>query len=597
MIKKTFIYLILSVCHLSSYSSPSDWDGDLDPMPENYWNEIYSAHLLERAGFGGTPDDIKFFSSLTMREAVDYLINYDLIEELLPKYKSSPNLDHGIDPFPPSRPAATNQAKAEGKAIGVLIKPDGNRRLQQVADRFLYWLRASRLETQRYAYWWANRMLNTKKPLQEKMTLFWHGHFATSEEKVRDYRKIIKQNQMFREKSLSNFKDLLFSTAKDPAMLAYLDAAANVKGAPNENFAREIMELFSMGVGNYTEHDIKEAARAFTGWNFNGTDFVFNKEKYDGGNKKFLDKSGNFDGEQIIDIILEQEVTAEFLASKIYQYFVKEEISNDLKYKLGKFLRSNSYDIKKFLYLIFLSKDFYSTNSVSTRIKPPVELVINTYKKMGLFEIPGIPDFNEVTYSMGQKLFFPPNVAGWTTGRSWITPGLLITRSNFVFDTVFPSINFKSNDRVAGSQYQIGPVEELISMGMNITTATKPQGKKITSLSSQADRDEAFNTRFASYRAWRKAIEKVIPIPRVTAQINLSKLVIDSKCETTSDVVNYFVKRFISVQIDTELKKKIILMLSEELGTSNISEAKTYMEEALRNTLHVILSLPAYQLG
>ena len=160
--------------------------------------------------------------------------------------------------------------------MGVKVKPSGNRKLQPVVDRFFYWLRASRLETHRLSYWWAFRMLNNPYPLDEKISLFWHGHFATSETKVRDYRKLYLQNLLFREKGLGSFRDLMVAVAKDPAMLSFLDAGNNVKGSPNENFAREVMELFTMGVGNYSEEDIREAARAFTGWNYIDLKFVIN---------------------------------------------------------------------------------------------------------------------------------------------------------------------------------------------------------------------------------------------------------------------------------------------------------------------------------
>ena len=182
----------------------------------------------------------------------------------LAAFEESGIFDPALDPFPASRPAATDLAKEKGEALGVKVKPAGNRRLQPVVNRFFYWLRASKLETQRLGTWWANRMLTTSRPLEEKMALFWHGHFATSEDKVRDYRKMLKQVQLFQSQGLGDFRELLIGVAKDPAMLAYLDAGVNVKGAPNENFAREIMELFTMGPGNYTEPDIREGARAFT---------------------------------------------------------------------------------------------------------------------------------------------------------------------------------------------------------------------------------------------------------------------------------------------------------------------------------------------
>ena len=224
--------------------------------------------------------------------------------------------------FPASRPAATRAAKQTGSALGVAVKPGGNRPLQPVVNKFFYWLRASRLESDRVAYWWANRMLRQSYPLAEKMALFWHGHFAANEDKVRDYRKMLKQLELFQQAGLGSFRDLLIGVAQDPAMLVFLDAGVNTKDSPNENFAREIMELFTMGVGNYSEADVREAARAFTGWSVDNLSFYVNAQLHDGESKKFLGSVGSFDGVDVIDIILQQPVASEFIAAKIYRYFV-----------------------------------------------------------------------------------------------------------------------------------------------------------------------------------------------------------------------------------------------------------------------------------
>jgi hypothetical protein len=378
-----------------------------------------------------------------------------------------------------------------------------------------------------------------------------------------------------------------------------LDAGVNLKGAPNENFAREIMELFTMGVGNYSEQDIKEAARAFTGWNYQGLNFVINPSQHDDGLKTVLNQTGRFNGEQVIDILLAQPVTAEYIAGKLYRYFVREDLSPALQQTLGKLLRDNRYDIAVFMETVLMSKDFHSDDSVATRIKPPVELVISTYKKMGLKAVPGIPDFNEQTELLGQKLFYPPNVAGWAHGRSWITPGLLLARGNVIYDTVFPPIDFMAADRVPNGLYQINPVADKLAQGQDITTATKPVGKDMgeMSMSNQGDRDEDFNTRLASYHAWRKAIEKVKPIERATAQLNVSAMLRAAKCQTTDDAVAHLAQRFLSVKLSVDVQQRIAHMLAQDLGTQQLSEADSYMEDALRNALHVILSLPVYQLG
>lgn len=582
---------------LHGHAAPAAWQDDLAPLPTREWNRERAAHLLERAGFGGTPAEVDRLAGMSPSQAVRTLVRYQSIANPLPPFDDSGAFDPGLEPFAPSRPAATDLAKKTGEALGVKAKPEGNRRLQQVADRFLYWKRVTKLETERIGYWWANRMVATRRPLEEKMTLFWHGHFATGDEKVQDYRKMLKQNELLRAKATGNFRDLLIAVSQDPAMLALLDAGVNVKGAPNENFAREIMELFTMGVGNYTEKDIQEAARAFTGWNYKGLDFVINPAQHDDGPKTVLGKTGNFDGIQVIDIILVKPVTSEYIGTKLYRHFVREEVSPEMRVRLGQLLRDKKYEIGPFLEAVFASKDFYSDASVGTRIKPPVELAVSTYRKLGLAEVPGIPDFNQLTEAMGQKLLNPPNVAGWTSGRSWITPGLLLVRGNFVYDTVFPPVDFVAPDRVADGRYGIGPVAEKIAMGKDVTTATKPDYKEVTSMSMQNDRDEDFNTRLASYHAWRKAIEKVKPIPRMPARIDLSKMVRDAGCVTAQQAVDHLLLRFMSVPVDRETRQKIGALLESDLGTADLKHADSYMEDALRNTLHVILSLPAYQLG
>jgi len=598
-----FAMLLWSCMLLSSSAvtaqAADPWLNDLQPLPKHEWNYERAQHLLERAGFGATPQDIEQLARLTPAQAVRSLVRFQATADKFEPFDDSGSHDAGLEPFAASRPAATDLAKATGQALGVKVKPSGNRQVQQVADRYLYWLRASRLETHRLSYWWANRMLTSPRPFQEKMTLFWHGHFATSEEKVRDYRKLYVQNNVLRQHANGKFRPLMVAVAKDPAMLAFLDAAANLKGAPNENFAREIMELFTMGVGNYSEQDIREAARAFTGWNYTDLKFVINPEQHDDGLKTVLQKTGNFNGEQVIDILLAQPVTAEFLAGKLYRYFVREDLSSLYQQQLGKLLRESDYDMAVFMETVLLSKDFYSEASVATRIKPPVELLISTYKKMGLKTVPGLPDFNQQSEMLGQKLFYPPNVAGWAQGRSWITPGLLLARGNVIYDTVYPPIDFVAPDRVPNGLYQITSVADQLAQGQDIATATKPVGKSMgeMSMSNQGDRDEDFNTRLASYNAWRKAIENVKPIDRSPAKLRLSDMLRQAKCKTTHEAVAYLIKRFVSVKVDAGVQAQIADMLSQDLGTSDLAAADSYMEDALRNTLHVILSLPAYQLG
>jgi hypothetical protein len=580
-------------------AGPVSWQNDLTPIGAADWNYDFAEHLLERAGFGGTPEEIQALAKLTPKQAVARMVRFEGAPAAnLPAFDEDPIHDPGLEPFPPSRPALTDLAKEKGEALGIKVKPAGNRRLQPIVDEFFYWLRASVLETNRVAYWWANRMLDSPRPLEEKMALFWHGHFASNEAKVRDYRKLLGQLELFQKQGLGNFRDLTVAVAQGPAMLSFLDAGVNVKGASNENFAREIMELFTMGVGNYTEKDIREAARAFTGWNFEDLKFVVNKDKHDDGEKTFLGRTGRFDGVDIIDIIMQQPVTADYIAGKIYRYFVREDLTPELQRKLGAALRENNYEIKPLLETVFLSRDFYSPASVGTRIYSPVELAVSTYKKMGLDSIPGVPDFNSVSGALGQQLFAPPTVAGWAQGQAWVTPGLLLERANFVRDVLFPDIGFLPPDRYTGGG-EVRRVAQRIREGMDISTATQDETKdgERAESNKNADRDEEFNTRYGSFRGSQLAIERVKPIPRDTAHVNLSRMVLDAKLNNTSEVVDYFIHRFMSVPPSTDARQKLVAFLNKDLGTSDISVAQTYMEQSLRLVLHLIMSQPEYQLG
>jgi hypothetical protein len=593
-----FLVVLSASVAMAQQAGPAAWQNDLTPIGAADWNYDFAAHLLERAGFGGTPEEIQSLAKMTPAQAIARLVRFEGTDaSQLPPYDESPIHDPGLEPFPPSRPAVTDFAKEHGEALGIKVKASGNRRLQPVVDEFFYWLRASALETNRVAYWWANRMVASPRPLQEKMALFWHGHFASNEAKVRDYRKLLAQLQLFQTQGLGNFRDLTVAVAQGPAMLSFLDAGVNVKGASNENFAREIMELFTMGVGHYTEKDIREAARAFTGWNFVDVKFVVNQDQHDDGEKTFLGQTGHFDGVNIIDIIMQQPATADYIAGKIYRFFVREDLSPELQKQLGSVLRDNHYQIAPLLEKVFLSRDFYSPASVGTHFKSPVELAVSTYRKLGLKSVPGVPDFNLATGALGQQLFAPPTVAGWAGGQSWITPGLLLERGNFARDILFPDISFLPPDRYTGGG-EVRRVAERIRQGMDISTATKDEGKMdVAESNKNADRDEDFNTRYGSFRGSQLAIERVKPILRDAPQINLSRMVLDAKLQNTTQVVDYLIRRFMRVPPGEDVRQKLIVFLNKDLGATDIAVAQTYMEESLRLVLHLIMSQPEFQLA
>ena len=588
---------------LSSLSTASlAWSElDLSPIDRSDWDGDKAAHLLSRAGFGATPEEIASLERRSPQSVVRNLLRGGLLEG-----SKDTDFDHsgvfepGLDPFPPSRPATTALAKAQGHALGVKVKSSGNRPLQPVVNKFFYWLRASRLETDRVAYWWAEEMLNSSHPLKHKMALFWHGHFATNEDKVRDYRKMLLQLETMRDLGLGNFRDLLIGMAQDPAMLVFLDAGVNTKDSPNENFAREIMELFTMGVGHYGERDVQEAARAFTGWNVQNLDFHIHADQHDTTDKQFLGQTGPFDGIAVIDLILEQEATANFIAAKIYRHFVHEDLSPEHEPQLGDVLREVEYDVGDFLEIVFLSQDFYRPENVGSRIKGPVELVVSTYRKLGLKSVPGVPDFNVTTGALGQRLMHPPTVAGWSEGRSWITPSLMFERSNFVLDVLFPDIGFIPPDRYPFIG-EVVNVQDRLRQGMSISAATKPtgvaEGGMMAASNLLADRDEAFNTRLGSMRGWQMAIERVKPIPRTSAGLSLTNVVQREELATPTQVVEYFADGFFVIPLDDSTVAEMSEFLTSELGSDDVLGSLSFAEEPLRKLLHRMLSLPEYQLG
>lgn len=272
---------------------------------------------------------------------------------------------------------------------------------------------------------WMSMMVKSEYPLREKMSLFWHGHFACRTQDVLYNQQLLS---VIRENALGNFGDLLSGVSKSPAMLQFLNNQQNRKQHPNENFAREVMELFTMGRGHYTEGDVKEAARAFTGWGFDETGkFMFREKQHDDGVKTILGKTGNYNGDDMLKILLEQKQTAIFITTKIFCFFVDETPDEQRIQALADKFYASGYDIKALMREIFMADWFYDAKYIGSRIKSPVELVVGIRKS-----IPMAFEQEEVMLAfqriLGQVLFYPPNVAGWPGGRSWIDSSSLMFR-------------------------------------------------------------------------------------------------------------------------------------------------------------------------
>ena len=404
------------------------------------------AHLMRRAGFGATRSELEAYVAKGYEATVEDLLHPERFPEpedddLLRRYLTYPVLEanHGV--------------------VGAL---------------------------------WLYRMVHTKRPLQEKMALLWHGLFATGGSKVILGRSMSIQVKTFRRHSLGNFRTLLVELSKDPAMLYWLDNCQSHRDAPNENWGRELLELFSMGVGNYTEKDVYECTRAFTGWTFARptlgaysaphTAFEFDPEDHDDGEKEFLGERGRFNGEDIIDIIVRQPATAGFIARHLYNFFVADEPQvpawpiepprdPEAVRVLSEALVDSGYEIQPVLRTLFNS-DFFKKARFA-KVKSPVDMVVGVTRLVGGYDFPSDDiraDMWTPCIYMGQELLNPPSVEGWHTGEEWIDSGTLVERVNYasdrVSDTARPGIRLII-DRLREARERITP-EELVDRCLDL---------------------------------------------------------------------------------------------------------------------------------
>ncbi len=301
--------------------------------------------------------------------------------------------------------------------------------------------------------WWVREMIDSPTPLRERMTLFWHNHFATSQQKVTRSLAMWQQHLLLRGQALGNFRVLLHSVAKDPAMLVYLDGANSRKEAPNENFAREVMELFTLGEagqgGRYTEQDVKEAARAFTGWSIERDDFSYRYRPafHDAGGKTLMGQSGNFDGEAALDILLEQPAAARFIVAKLWKEFVSPVPDAAQVERIAAIFRSSGYDIASALRELLLTDAFWAESNRGSLIKSPIDLVVGTVRQFGFSYTDATP-FALKAAQLGQNLLLPPNVKGWPGQNEWVNATTLLERKRFT-DQLFRAVERKGESRAA----------------------------------------------------------------------------------------------------------------------------------------------------
>jgi uncharacterized protein (DUF1800 family) len=381
----------------------------LKALPGGKWNFTTAAHLLNRAGFGGPPTEIEKVLALGPEAAVAYFVDY----EKIPDSTADPDW---------ARPDPERTKKfMEARQLGEEERRKKLREIQRADRQHILELRG----------WWLERMAKGPRPLQEKMVLFWHGHFATSVDKVREAYLMWRQNELFRRLATGNWLDLLIEVAQDPAMLVWLDQAQSRKEHPNENFAREVMELFALGEGHYTEKDITEAARALTGWSYErlAQKFINRPYWHDAGEKVIFGKRGNFDGEDFLEMIVAHPQSARFITAKLWNFFAGQMPSEDKVTALVDIFRKSNNTFKPVLRAMFLSEEFYAPSIVRNEVKSPVQWLVGSVRVLERELPPPMVCFT-LTRNLGQDLFAPPNVKGWDGGLSWITTNNLLARYN-----------------------------------------------------------------------------------------------------------------------------------------------------------------------
>ncbi len=367
---------------MPNVSPPDGLLAPYDSARDGAWSVLEAAHLLGRAQFGYTPTELDRAANSGLAETV---------ERLLAPQPESPE-------FQQAETALRKTAFATGEITDLKI-------------------------------WWLYRMWSSANPLAEKMALFWHNHFATSYDKIRSVPQMLAQNEVIRAHGLKNFKQLLHGMSVDTAMLLWLDGNANRKRHPNENFAREIMELFALGVGNYTEKDIQEAARAFSGWHVREGAFWFNTLQHDESSKTVFGKSGNFDGTAIVVLCLAQPACPRFLAMKLLKTFVCPEPTSAMIDAVAARIRLHDFAISPVLHELFSSQMFFEASHRRSVIKSPLDLVVGSLRTLAATV--KWPPVAKLLANLGQDVFEPPSVKGWEGGRLWINSSSILLRTNF----------------------------------------------------------------------------------------------------------------------------------------------------------------------
>lgn len=482
---------------MHAMATPPPIATDLRPLDTGIhpFDTAAARHLLSRAGFGGTPTQIDVLAAQGIDRSVALLVNFESQPE---KSVLPDDFDRNV------MPPLTREEREQLNAARRARDESAVERLERKENQAKANDRRQLIDLKK---WWIARMIETARPLEEKMTLFWHGHFATGARTIEDSWHMFQQNQLFRTYATGNFGMLVLNVIRDPAMIKYLDNDKSRKGRPNENLARELLELFILGEGSgYTEDDIKAGARALTGYTFEDDEFAFREDNHDRGAKTIFGKAGNWTGDEFARLALAKAECSEFIAAKLYRFFVNDTPAADISAEqqearqsfikaLAGELRAHQYEIKPVLTKLFSSAHFYHLANRAATIKSPAQLIAQTVRQYGtpprqLSALAGACDL------MGQDLFQPPNVKGWDGGRTWINTSTLFVRQNVaiylltgkrpdVYDWENDETRFDPAPLLAGATTPGAMVDRLISVSLAAPPHPERRAALVSFLESQ----------------------------------------------------------------------------------------------------------------
>jgi hypothetical protein len=512
----------LSLPPLDKLDPGREWQA-WQPDAAQPWDQKWAGHLYHRAAFGATIDELRLAHKRGVKATLDLLLQGEpACDDLLPALLTAGEFT-----------AAANQPSQ---------------------------LRG----------WWLYCMLHSGHPLREKLTLFWHNHFATSIAKVNSTREMFQQNKLLREHALGRFGPFLLAISKDAAMLHWLDSNSNIKGKPNENYAREVMELFSLGVGNFTEKDIREAARAFTGWHTDsdGFGYEFKALLHDDGVKSVLGQTGKWNGDDVVRILLQQPAAATFLVRKLYHFYVSEthKPPDSFLEPLAESFRKSDYDIAALVRRILSSRHFFSEYALRQRIKSPVEFVLGAaravYRQLDAKDKNYQPLPQQVLVRhinvMGQLLFAPPNVKGWRGAKSWLNTATMLARDNF------------AQALAMGTLWNEAPLldnEDLTEV--DLVPETPPPGKPAAPPKPTDQPEE----------------------PPQPPAFDPARVIHEEKVSSPKDIVRVLLDVYLTGGVSPKAEEKLIafVMAGNPEGAA--------LDRRVRETVHALLTMPQYQLA